>query len=233
MARKINNGRAPKKIKPAVAIVVDGKDESLYLTIAKGYYCEVRPALRSVKVKPELPTDKKVAELFEYAKDLLNQAYTHVILVLDFDDPLNKEDEYEQFAKYYGWYQKVHDSETKLAAKHRNEWGWMKNLTLVVNNPCLEYWYLLHFAKGNVVRFYKQYSPELESDVRKQPGFDKYDKSEDFYRKKPDIFTRLGGLDGLAHARSFKQEFRLETCREQGVSEMKKVFDYFDTIDAE
>ncbi|MCQ2295546.1 MAG: hypothetical protein MJZ67_07815, partial [Bacteroidales bacterium] len=63
--------------------------------------------------------------------------------------------------------------------------------------------------------------------------FDQYDKSEDFYRKKPDIFMRLGGLDGLAHARSFKQEFCLQTCREQGVSEMKKVFDYFDTIDME
>lgn len=154
-------------------------------------------------------------------------------MILDFDDPLDKEAEFKQFEKYYGWYQKVRDGQMKLTPKQQDNYGWMSRLTLVVNNPCLEYWYLLHFAKSNVTKFYDRYEPELERDVRRLPGFAKYDKSEAFCEKTPDIFTRLGGLKGLARARSFKQEFDLETCREQGVSEMKKVFDYFDTIATE
>lgn len=230
MARKINNGKPPRKTRPAVAMIVDGRDEVLYLEQAKKYYSKVRPSL-AAKIKPELPTEgKKIGELFAYAKELLSQEYTHVILIIDFDDPLSKEAEFSQFMTYYGWYQKAHDGKTKLDTKQQEKYGWMSHLTLVVNNPCLEYWYLLHFAKGNITKFYQRYSPELESDVRQLPGFDRYDKSKAFYTNNPDIFTRLGGLDGLAHARSFKQDFRLETCREQGVSEMRKVFDYFDMI---
>lgn len=75
MARKINNGRPPKKTKPAVAIVVDGKDEAIYINQAKKYYSVVCPTL-AAKIKPELPTEKKVGELFAYAQDLLSKEYT-------------------------------------------------------------------------------------------------------------------------------------------------------------
>lgn len=232
MARKINNGRPPRKTRTSVAMIVGGKDEAIYINQAKKYYSAVCPTL-AAKIKPELPTEKKVGELFAYAQELLSKEYTHVILILDFDDPLGKKAEFKQFEKYYGWYQKVRDGQTKLTPKQQENYGWMSRLTLVVNNPCLEYWYLLHFAKSNVTKFYGRYEPELERDVRRLPGFAKYDKSKAFCEKTPDIFTRLGGLKGLAHARSFKQEFDLATCREQGVSEMKKVFDFFDTIGAE
>lgn len=108
----------------------------------------------------------------------------------------------------------------------------MVNMTLVVNNPSLEFWYLLHRAKSNVTKFYKRFRPDLEKDLKKLPDFEDYIKNGDFYKKSPDIFSRLGGLDGLAHARGFKnqQQFDINTCKERGVSEMANMFDYFDTL---
>ena len=58
MARKINNGKPPMKTRPAVAMIVDGCDEVLYLEQAKKYYSKVRPSL-AAKIKPELPTEGK------------------------------------------------------------------------------------------------------------------------------------------------------------------------------
>ena len=230
MSRKVERGRVVgrQQGRPAVAVVVDGKDEKWYLAQAKEYYCGQKPALRSVKLKPEMPQDKKVQELFEYAKGKLKEEYTHVVLVMDFDGPLNKPAEFEQFKKYCKYYLLAKDNNLKSSEK--KVYGWMENLTLIINNPCLEYWFLLHFAKGNVTKFYPAYRPELEHDVKALPGFDQYDKKEKYYNDNPDIFLRLGGLEGLQHARSFTQIFRLDTCQSQGVSEMGMLFDFFDKL---
>lgn len=230
MGRIINKRKAPKR---AVVVIVDGQDEQMYLEQAKCYYCSSKPELRSIKVKPELPEKKKkkkVNELFDFAKKKLQEEYTDVILILDFDGPLNSQNEFEQFKKYYEKYKLV--KENKLPTKDKRGYKWMENITLIINSPCLEYWYLLHFAPSNITKFYQTYKPELENDVKKLPNFKNYDKNEDFYQKNPDIFTRLGGIDNLTNARKFKenQRFELNTCKTRGVSEMAQLFDFFDNL---
>ena len=204
MARKIKNIKTPL---PSVAIVVDGETEQRYIEQAKRYYGAVRPTLRGVQIKPEKPDRKKIDDLFKYAKEKLNEGFSHVILIVDFDEFLDAEkpkDEFEKFKKYYQNYLLAKEDKPSKSQKRTN--GWMANMTLVVNNPCLEYWYLLHLAKSNVTKFYARYKPELEKDLQKLPGFKDYSKHADFYAKSPDIFTRLGGLDGLKNARSFKDQ---------------------------
>lgn len=230
MGRASSKKKAPKR---AVVVIVDGQDEQMYLEQAKCYYCSSKPELRSIKVKPELPEKKKkkkVSELFDFAKKKLQEEYTDVILILDFDGPLNNPNEFEQFKKYYEKYKLV--KENKLTTKDTRGYKWMENITLIVNSPCIEYWFLLHFAKNNTTKFYQTYKPELEKDVKKLPNFRDYDKSEDFYQKNPDLFTRLGGMPNLTNARKFKdnQKFELNSCKTRGVSEMAKLFDFFDKL---
>lgn len=227
MGRKINKKKASKR---AVVVIADGLDEQIYIAQAKSYYSSSKPELQSIKVQPELPQKKKVGDLFALAKRKLQEAYTDVILILDFDGPLNNSDEFEQFKNYYEKYKLV--KENKSSAKAIRNYKWMENIILIINSPCLEYWFLLHFAKNNTTKFYQTYKPELENDVKKLPNFKDYDKSEDFYQKNPDIFTRLGGMPNLTNARMFKdyQKFELSSCKTRGVSEMAELFDFFDKL---
>lgn len=223
-----------------MAIIVDGKDEKLYIKQAKQYYCALKPALKSVRIESQISDKKAVKELFGYAKRRLDGESTHVILIIDFDAPLRDKGEYKDFEKYFNAYLKA--KENKLTPSQKTAYGWMERLTLIVNNPCLEYWFLLHFAKGNVTAFYDAYEPGLKAAVRKLKRLEDYEKAEDYYNKKPDIFTRLGGLDGLKRARSNsfckkrdgsilnQQKFDLDTCRERSVSEMALMFDEFDKL---
>ena len=230
MGRTINKRKASKR---AVVVIVDGQDEKIYLEQVKCYYCSSKPELRSIKITPELPEKKKkknIKELFDYLNKKLQEEYTDVILMLDFDGPLNSQNEFEQFKKYYGKYKLV--KENKLPTKDIRGYKWMENIKLIINSPCLEYWFLLHFAPSNITKFYQTYKPELEKDVKKLPNFKDYDKSEDFYQKNPDIFTRLGGMPNLTNARKFKdyQKFELSSCKTRGVSEMAELFDFFDEL---
>ena len=71
----------------------------------------------------------------------------------------------------------------------------------------------------------------MEADLQK--CLPHYNKSEKYYCGTPDIYVRLGGNAGLAKARNNAKPFLpfdIQTCRERGVSEMSKLFDYFDTI---
>lgn len=96
----------------------------------------------------------------------------------------------------------------------------------MINNPCLEYWYLLHFRKTN--KFYDAFEPELKADLRKIACMENYEKSESFYNQSPDIYHRLGAEEGIATARKNSSPFDLTTCRSNGCSEMHRLFDLLD-----
>ena len=60
-----------------------------------------------------------------------------------------------------------------------------------------------------------------------------YEKSEAYYKGVLDIYTRLGEDKGLSAARPNAKKFSafdLETCQTVGISEMNKLFDYFDEL---
>ncbi len=96
----------------------------------------------------------------------------------------------------------------------------------MINNPCLEYWYLLHFRKTN--KFYDAFEPELKADLRKIACMENNEKSESFYNQSPDIYHRLGAEEGIATARKNSSPFDLTACRSNGCSEMHRLFDFLD-----
>lgn len=217
MARRINN----IKTNDSIALVVDGKDEKWYMEKVKEHYTCSK--LKNTKIKPELPSKKKVQDLFDLAKAKLDEGYYFVILILDMDAPLKDAGEMSKFKELYHKY--ILAKENKLSGQQKKKYGWMKNMLLVVNNPCLEYWYLLHFYK--TTKHYSEYKV-LKPELKLIPRLSDYDKNEKYYNSHPDIYERLGGDSGLKTARKNAVSFDCDTCYSQGCSEMNRIFDYFD-----
>lgn len=214
--------RQTKKIqtKFSLAVIADGETEKWYLEKVKQHYASNR--LKRIKVVPELPQKKKVKELFDFAKEKLSSEYSYTILIIDLDEILKDSREFEAFRTMYEKYMQV--KEGKISPRQKATYGWMTKLLIVVNSPCLEYWYLLHFDK--IQKFYNDYA-SLLPDLKRKKSFENYDKGKDFYNQNPDIYIRLGEA-GLKAARKNAVPFELERAKEAGFSEMYKIFDYFD-----
>lgn len=219
MARKCKT----RKSNSAIAIIVDGQDEKWYVNkVKENYPCE---ALKPIKIKPELPQKKKVQKLFDFAKSKLEEGYTYVILIFDMDGPLKDVEEFNKFKELYDKY--LCARYNKLNGRQKSKYGWMCNMLLIVNNPCLEYWYLLHYHK--TTKYYKDYA-SLSSELHRIPELAQYEKSDDYYNGNPNIYERLNKNNGLKNARDNAIVFDLNNCQIQGCSEMNLLFDYFDSL---
>ena len=215
--------RKPRKVYPAIAVLVDGNDEQWYVSKVRDHYpCD---ALRTIKIRPELPRRKKVQELFDLAKSKLEEEYTFVIIMFDLDEPLRNPKEFEKFKELYTLY--LFAQENSLKGRQKTNYNWMKKILLIVNNPCLEYWYLLHYRR--TTKFFADYTA-LCSELRKIPELAKYKKDEDYYNCHPNIYERLSRNNGLENARRNAIKFDLNNCKNQGCSEMNLFFDYFDSL---
>ena len=204
-----------RKLDNSIAIIVDGQTEKWYLEKIKAHYsCN---ALKSVRLEPQLPQHKKISELIDMAEQKATDGYKQVFLVIDFDEVVANKAEFEEFQAFY-----------RKCECGQNGISFGYNVKVLINNPCLEYWYLLHFTKTG--KYYSCYN-EMEGDLRKV--LPDYDKGERFYCGNPDIYSRLGGDNALAKARENALPllpFSLQTCKEKGISEMGRLFDYFDTL---
>lgn len=216
MARILRKRRSPA----AIAIIVDGKDEKWYIEKVRQHYpCD---KIRKIKIEPNLPSAKKINELFSLAKEKIEAHYNRVILFIDLDEPLKDNNEFNTFKDWYGKYLQAIAGKLPPRSRH----SWLDKVLIVINNPCLEYWYLLHFRKTN--KFYDAFEPELKADLRKIACMENYEKSESFYNQSPDIYHRLGAEEGIATARKNSSPFDLTTCRSNGCSEMHHLFDFLD-----
>lgn len=213
MSRKINK----RKGNTTIAVIVDGQDEKWYMEKVKRHYpCA---ALEHISIKPELPTKKKVNELFDLAKKKVEEENSMVLLIIDLDEILKTKTELNNFKNQYTKYQNIRQGKPARA------YGWMKKLYVIVNNPCLEYWYLLHFSPTR--KIYADYA-ELKKDLRRIPELSTYEKTREYYNSMPDIYKRLE--QRLENARSNATPFDVAQCTTQGCSEMQEVFDCLDRL---
>jgi hypothetical protein len=162
----------PFKAKPKFAFVVDGDCEFWYIQMLKRNERSI-----SVDLKPEIPQRKKLSD--QYTKVVeLSKDYNKVFWIIDFD-VINTETlkakkgsktALQQFKEYF----------TEIEKKYTN-------IQIIINNPCLEYWILLHFEPtskyfDNCERATKQLKKYLAD----------YDKSQLYYTKQDnDIYLKL------------------------------------------
>lgn len=165
--------RIPLKIKPRYAVVVDGETEFWYIQMLKR-----NERFVLVDLKPEIPQLKKLAEQYDMVVGL-SKDYDKVYWIIDFD-VINKETQeakkgketaLQEFRKYYD----------NVANNYDNI------VIVIINNPCFEYWLLLHFESTS--KFYASYKDLVKHLKKYLPD---YVKSQAYYTKQnSDIYLRL------------------------------------------
>lgn len=127
-ARKIRNQPVP-----TFSFVVDGKTELWYLQMLKRNERNIR-----LSIKPEIPNRKSIEEQYKLVVDLSKREYLKVFWIVDLDTIIKESRETQDgkrsplqtFIYYRGIIKRD-----------------FKNVIVITNNPCLEYWFLLHFEK--------------------------------------------------------------------------------------
>ena len=135
----------------------------------------------NITIKPEIPKKKRLKDQYE-AVCRFADVYDKVIWIIDLDvvlketreTPSGKQTPLQELKVYFEKLKKQIDK------------GFVE---ILVNNPGLEYWYLLHFEdKG------KRYSScdAVIKDLQKQNVISDYDKSERYYKSgKEDVYQKL------------------------------------------
>ncbi len=164
--------RAPKS-NPSFAIVVDGDTEVWYLQMLKRNERDIR-----VSIKPEIPHKKSIEDQYKLVCDLSNKEYTKVFWIMDLDTliketkeaPKGKKTSFKTFQEY----------RSDLIDNH-------PNVIVVVNNPCLEFWFLLHFEKTS-----KYYDTCSSAETQLKKHLKQYEKTLKFFTKQnDDIYLKL------------------------------------------
>ena len=182
--------------KQSFAVVVDGETEYWYLQMLKHNEPNI-----PFNIKPQILQKKNIKQQYELVTDLSEEEYDKVFWIVDLDVLLKEEREkrnstssLQQFLNYY-----------KSLSKQ-------KKIVVIVNNPCLEYWFLLHFQKTN-----KVFTACTDAEKQVSQHLQDYEKTEKFFKKSNnDIYkllnphlqtainnaTALGSFDPYKHSKA-------------------------------
>ena len=164
--------RRGKKIqtKQAFAVVVDGGTEYWYMQML----IHNEPKI-PFNIKPQVPK-KNIDQQYKLVTELSEEEYDKVFWIVDLDVLLKEEREkksspssLQKFLDYY-----------KRLSKNQK-------VVVIVNNPCLEYWFLLHFRKTT-----KIFTACADAEREVSQHLKGYEKTEKFFKKSNnDIYKQL------------------------------------------
>lgn len=110
-------------------------------------------------MKPELPHKKKIEDLEKYIEKL-KEEYDKVFWIVDFDTIIKQR-------------------KLNIFKRCRNKFlSEDKKIIIIINNPCLEYWFLQHFVR--TTKYFESYNEELKKDLKRY--ITNYAKDEKFYK---------------------------------------------------
>lgn len=201
-----NRKPLPFKTNPTFAIIVDGDCEIWYFQMLKRNERSI-----TVNIEPKIPQKKKLSEQYENVFNLAKD-YTKVFWIVDFD---------------------VISSETKKAKKGNKtalqEFSEYRKLVLekhdnvivIVNNPCLEYWLLLHFEETS-----KLFSTCADAEKQLKKHLKDYEKTQKYYTKENhDIYLKLKPNLKTAIKNAKKLDPFEKGNPDRGISEMQWLFE--------
>ncbi|MFC2152600.1 RloB family protein [Bacteroidota bacterium] len=168
------NKNIPFKTKPKYAIVVDGDCEFWYIQMLKR-----NERLVDVNLEPKIPQRKKLSEQYELVVELSN-IYDKVFWVIDFD-VINSETrsgtkgKQTALQEFKGYYENIEKNYT--------------DIHIIINNPCLEFWILLHFETTS--RYFEN-CDKVVRQLKTHKFISDYKKSQRYYTKQGnDIYLKL------------------------------------------
>ena len=187
-----------RQTQQAFAVVVDGGTEYWYMQMLKHNEPNI-----PFKIKPQILQKKNIKQQYELVTDLSEEEYDKVFWIVDLDVLLKEEREkrnstspLQQFLNYY-----------KSLSKQ-------KKIVVIVNNPCLEYWFLLHFRKTT-----KIFTACADAEREVSQHLKGYEKTEKFFKKSNnDIYKQLKPhlKTAISHATALgsfsTQEYKRAMC---------------------
>ena len=165
--------RRGKKIqtKQSFAVVVDGETEYWYLQMLKHNEPNI-----PFKIKPQILQKKNIKQQYELVTDLSEEEYDKVFWIVDLDVLLKEERE-----------KKNSTSSLQKFLSYWHQLSKQDKVVVIVNNPCLEYWFLLHFQKTN-----KVFIACTDAEKQVSQHLQGYEKTEKFFKKSNnDIYKQL------------------------------------------
>jgi hypothetical protein len=166
------NRAIPLKSKPTFAVVVDGDCEVWYLQMLKRNERSI-----VVNIEPKIPQRKRLSEQYENVIKL-SEENTKVFWIIDFDVIASETKSAKAGDK----------TATKLFLEYRKRIDEKyKNIVIIVNNPCLEFWFLLHYEATSK---YFDTCEGAEKQLKKH--LKDYEKTQKYFTKQDnDIYLRL------------------------------------------
>lgn len=226
MSRKIRNRPIVSK-KNEYALVADGETEQWYIKQFKEYYKV------SIKITPELPQTKSLKEQYNLIENFVKEkSYKKILWIIDLDTILKEIRESKKAGQTLSEFKKLYNDAITT---------WIDQVTVIINNPCLEYWYCMH-NNYNLNSFFESYDkmlPTLRKYTVNNQLFSKYNKSkkDDYLSGKglflnllPDLKKFLSSKAGTQNGTidfSKLRTFDPDKCETEGCSEMWKLFEFF------
>ena len=156
--------------KQAFAVVVDGETEYWYLEMLKRNEPNIL-----FDITPKILQKKNIKQQYKLVTELSKKEYDKVFWIIDLDILLKEEREKK-------------DTPSSLQ-KFLNYWQQLlkqEKVVVIVNNPCLEYWFLLHFQKTT-----KVFTARTTTEKQVSKHLRGYEKTEKFFKKSDDIYKQL------------------------------------------
>ncbi len=166
--------RVSQKLRDAVSFVIDGKTELWYLQMLKESHQEL-----PVRFSPELPQDKSLTEQYKLVK-LNAESFSKVFWVIDLDVVIRESRQYQG---------PECRRPINLLKKYSEDVKTKKNVFIIINTPCFEYWVLLHFRQ---TKKYYETCDQVIAEIHKNKVMEGYDKSEKYFKNSGNnIYKRL------------------------------------------
>ena len=157
--------------KQAFAVVVDGETEYWYLQMLK----QNEPNIL-FDITPKILQKKNINQQYNLVIALSKDDYDKVFWIVDLDVLLKEERE-----------KKGNTSSLQQFLNYWQQLSKQNKVVVIVNNPCLEYWFLLHFQKTN-----KVFTACAGAEKQVSQYLKDYEKTEKFFKKSNnDIYKQL------------------------------------------
>lgn len=162
--------KGKRPFKKSIGIVGEGLTERMYFDYIR------KNRRYTFTLKPDLPGHTDYAHIFKKAKQLVKNGFDLVFCVLDIDSIL-KNGMIDTFTQ-----------ECKRLPK---------TIIPVTSNPCIEFWFLLHFMNKPKSRVYESCQRLIEDSL--QTYVPTYEKTETYFRTSH-LFTLMEEQNGLDKA---------------------------------
>lgn len=158
------------------SVIVDGDTEIWYLQMMR------RNENLPIKIEPELSKKKSLLEQYRLVEDNV-QIYDKVFWIIDLDAIL-----LEDLQHVRG--EKPSESLKRCISKANAN----KAIHILINNPCLEFWFLLHFEFSS-----KIFTKCIDAEKALKRHIPTYQKTQGFFTKEhKDIYLQLKPNLGIA-----------------------------------